>query len=219
MKIYEKIKNKRKELGLTQSDLGSKIGYTQQAVQLIENGKRALDQNTIISIAKALNISPAELVMEDTIAATTTINRIGFVEAGVWTEAAQLPQDEWLPISYPVNDNLKKRNVFALGVKGNSMNKIFPPNKTTLICLDIADYCCLIKEGVQNGDFVIAQRTSKDGKYEATVKRYNRLDDNTIVLEAMSTDPRYSNIIVGDEDCEYRIIAVVIDYQTKLKDL
>mgnify|MGYP001088213176 FL=1 len=77
----------------------------------------------------------------------------------------------------------------------------------------------MVPDGIQNGDFIVAQRVSNDGKYEATVKKYNRLDDNTVVLEAMSTDPRYTNIIVGSESCEYQIIAVVIDYQTKLKDL
>lgn len=219
MKIYEKIKSRRKELGLTQAALGDKVGYTQQAIQLIENGKRALDQNTIISIANALNISPADLVIENPFLPTHQIYRIGFVEAGAWTEAEQLPRDEWLPVNYPINDNLKGRKIFALGVRGNSMNKIFPPERTTLICLGISDYCDLVKEGIQNGDFIVAQRVSNDGKYEATVKRYNRLDDNTVVLEAMSSDPRYTNIIVGSENCEYQIIAVVIDYQTKLKDL
>lgn len=219
MKIYEKIKSRRKELGLTQAALGDKVGYTQQAIQLIENGKRALDQNTIVSIANALNISPADLVIENPFLPTHQIYRIGFVEAGAWTEAEQLPRDEWLPVNYPINDNLKGRKIFALGVRGNSMNKIFPPERTTLICLGISDYCDLVKEGIQNGDFIVAQRVSNDGKYEATVKRYNRLDDNTVVLEAMSSDPRYTNIIVGSENCEYQIIAVVIDYQTKLKDL
>lgn len=219
MKIYEKIKSRRKELGLTQAALGDKVGYTQQAIQLIENGKRALDQNTIVSIANALNISPADLVIENPFLPTHQIYRIGFVEAGAWTEAEQLPRDEWLPVNYPINDNLKGRKIFALGVRGNSMNKIFPPERTTLICLGISDYCDLVKEGIQNGDFIVAQRVSNDGKYEAIVKRYNRLDDNTVVLEAMSSDPRYTNIIVGSENCEYQIIAVVIDYQTKLKDL
>lgn len=38
MKPYEIIKKRRIELGLSQSSLGKKLGYTQQAIQLIESG-------------------------------------------------------------------------------------------------------------------------------------------------------------------------------------
>lgn len=190
--------------------------------QKYESGERLLSKKAAMLYAEIFDVDWEWLKDGDKIIQNLSIKqifRIGFVKAGAWTEAIQLPRDEWLPINYPINDNLRKRNVFALGVRGNSMNKIFPPERTTLICLDIADYCDMVPDGIQNGDFIVAQRVSNDGKYEATVKKYNRLDDTTVVLEAMSTDPRYTNIIVGSESCEYQIIAVVIDYQTKLKNL
>lgn len=191
--------------------------------QKYESGERLLSKKASMLYANIFGVDwewlqkgvSSQLISSNTI----LINRIGFVEAGVWTEEAELPRDEWQAVNYAMNDSLKGKNVFALGVRGNSMNKIFPPGKTTLICLSIEDYYDLNPDGVQNGDYVIAQRVSTDGKYEATVKRYNKLDDSTIILEAMSTDPRYTNIIVGSESCEYKIIAVVIDFQTKLKDL
>lgn len=215
----EIIRRKREELGLSQSALGKIIGVSQQHIDRYEKGyPLPLDKVLLFSEKLGINkweLLPTEFHPEE----TQAIYQIGYVQAGVWTEAAELPRDEWTPVNYPINDNLKGRKIFALGVKGNSMNKIFPPDRTTLICLDIADYCDMVPEGIQNGDFIVAQRISTDGKYEATVKKYNRLDDNTVVLEAMSDDPRYTNIIVGSENCEYQIIAVVIDYQTKLKDL
>lgn len=215
----EVIKHKREMLGLSQSALGKIMGISQQHIDRYEKGY-PVPLDKILLFSEKLGINKFELLPEDfRPEKTQQIYRIGFVEAGAWTEAVQLPHDEWMPVNYPVNDSLRKRNVFALGVRGNSMNKIFPPDRTTLICLDIQDYCDMVKEGIQNGDFVVAQRVSNDGKYEATVKRYTRLDDGTVVLEAMSNDPRYTNIIVGSENCEYQITAVVIDYQTKLKDL
>ncbi|MBS4773101.1 MAG: hypothetical protein KHX55_02360 [Proteobacteria bacterium] len=197
--------------------LGRADSYIQQYIT--RGYPRVLKEKDRKIVAKLLEVDEQEIADVDLTPSIATIYRIGFVEAGAWTEAVQLPRDEWLPVNYPINDNLRKRNVFALGVRGNSMNKIFPPDRTTLICLDIRDYCDMVKEGIQNGDFVVAQRVSTDGKYEATVKRYTRIDEGTVVLEAMSNDPRYTNIIVGSENCEYQITAVVIDYQTKLKDL
>lgn len=191
--------------------------FSYSQYQKYESGERLLSKKAAMLYANIFNVDWEWL--KGNVQQIKEIYRIGFVEAGVWTEAAELPRDEWQAVNYAMNDSLKGRNVFALGVRGNSMNKIFPPEKTTLICLSIEDYYDLNPDGVQNGDYVIAQRVSADGKYEATVKRYNKLDDGTIILEAMSTDPRYINIIVGGESCEYKIIAVVIDFQTKLKDL
>lgn len=227
--MYDLIKDRLKNIGKTQKQLAEHLKIAPPHLSAIFKGIRRIQPAEIPLIAEFLGYNLESFVKyvtgqeieDDELRAINVqqVYRIGFVEAGAWTEAAQLPQDEWQPVNYPINDNLKGRNIFALGVRGNSMNKIFPPERTTLICLSIEDYCDLVKEGIQNGDFVVAQRVSNDGKYEATVKRYNRLDDNTVVLEAMSSDPRYTNIIVGSENCEYQIIAVVIDYQTKLKDL
>ena len=53
------IKKLRGDLGLTQSELGQKMGLTQAAVVLIEQGKRGDSMETIDSLGKALNV-PAE---------------------------------------------------------------------------------------------------------------------------------------------------------------
>lgn len=111
---------------------------------------------------------------------------------------------------------MKGKHIFALGVRGNSMNRIFPEEKTTLICCDVADY----PYNIENGDYIIAQRISPDGKYEATVKRYTRIDDNTVILTPESTDTSFQPIVITANDNNgYEIKAVVIDYQMKLKKL
>lgn len=215
--LSDMIRQRRLELKLSQNKLGEMVGYTQQAIQFIEKGTRGVDDDKIPLFAKALNVSIDYLY--GFTRAIKTVHKIGFVEAGKWTEAVQLPESEWEEVNYAINDNLRDKDIFALGVRGNSMNKIFMPEKTTLICLSVSDYYEVVPGGVHNGDFVIAQRVDAAGKYESTVKRYNKLEDGTVILEAMSTDPRYSNIVVGTDDCEYKIIAVVIDYQIKLKEI
>lgn len=213
------IRKEREKRGLSQARLSRLVGVSQQHIDRYEKGS-PIPLDKVLILSDVLGINKYDLLPDAfKISATIKkINKIGVVQAGFWADAVQLPRDEWEQVDYVISDNLKNRRVFALGVRGNSMNLIFPPEITTLVCLDIADYCNLHPAGVQNGDFIIAQRINADGKYESTVKKYNKLDDGTVVLQAMSTDPRYTNIVVGADNSEYDIIAVVIDYQIKLKD-
>lgn len=224
---YEFIKDRLKDIQRTQKDLADFLGIPAPHLSAILKGIRSIKASEIAPMAhflelnlesfiKAISKSNKNNIRELLPQKTQNIYRVGFVEAGVWQEAMQLPENEWEFVLYSVNENLKHKHIFALGVRGESMNKIFPPKRTTLICCRINDY----DKEIENGDFVIAQRISTDGKYEATVKRFQKIDDGTIILEAMSTDPRYTNIICSSQDdCEYQIKAIVIDYQTKLKDL
>lgn len=222
MKAGDIIKKKRIDLGLTQSQLGDLAGFSQQAIAKFESGERTIDENKIYVFSKVLQLDPAEFfrATSQTASNIVIINKIGFVEAGTWQEALQLPESEWEAVCYETNDNIRGKKIFALGVKGNSMNRIFPPEKTTLICLDINDYYDINTEGIQNGDYVIAQRVSNDGKYEATVKRYTKIDSNTVILSPESTDDSFQPIVLSANDNNgYEIKAVVIDYQMKLKKL
>lgn len=60
--ISEWIIEKRNEKGLTQGQLGEKIGVTKTAVHYWESGKRSINADTFISICKALNADPYELI-------------------------------------------------------------------------------------------------------------------------------------------------------------
>lgn len=56
MTIGEQIKKYRKEAGLTQKQLGEKLGISQQQIAQYENGKRVPKIDTINNIAGALNM-------------------------------------------------------------------------------------------------------------------------------------------------------------------
>lgn len=57
MNIGAKIKNRRLELGLTQIQLATKMGYTSKAaICKVENGQDNLTTNRIIQFAKALDL-------------------------------------------------------------------------------------------------------------------------------------------------------------------
>lgn len=61
--LYERIKLRRKQLGLTQDDLASMIGYSNRsAIARIENGSIDLPQSKIIAFADALKTTPGWLM-------------------------------------------------------------------------------------------------------------------------------------------------------------
>ena len=216
--MENKIQEIREGKKISRQKLAELMKTSTVQIFRLETGERKLTTEWLERFSKALQVQPSELI--GSLENIQYINKIGFVEAGNWQEALQLPESEWESICYEANDSLRGKKVFALGVRGNSMNRIFPPERTTLICLDINDYYDINSDGIQNGDYIIAQRISKDGKYEATVKRYTRIDANTVILSPESTDDSFKPIVLTANDNNgYEIKAVVIDYQMKLKKL
>lgn len=63
--MLNNLKDKRKNVGLTQYKLADLVGLTQSQISKTENGKRNLKNAETIKIAKALNIKPEELFFSD----------------------------------------------------------------------------------------------------------------------------------------------------------
>lgn len=63
MKIHERIKSLRKQMGMTQEELAKKTGYrNNSAIAKIEAGQRDLGESQIVAFAKALDTTPAYLM-------------------------------------------------------------------------------------------------------------------------------------------------------------
>lgn len=61
--IGERIRDRRKELGLTQEQLAKKVGYTSKTtINKIELGHNQIRQKKIESFARALSTTPAYLM-------------------------------------------------------------------------------------------------------------------------------------------------------------
>lgn len=59
----ERVRQRRKELGMTQLDLGLKMGFkSKQSVCHIEAGDRNLKQSQVVALANALGVTPAYLM-------------------------------------------------------------------------------------------------------------------------------------------------------------
>lgn len=67
MTTGERIKNRRTELGMTQSELGARLGMQKSAVSKIERGTVVnLKRDTIAALCIALDCSPSYLMGWDT---------------------------------------------------------------------------------------------------------------------------------------------------------
>lgn len=56
-----RIRRRRRELDVTQRELGEAVGLCTSAVTLIEQGKRRVFVHTLVGIANRLDVSLAEL--------------------------------------------------------------------------------------------------------------------------------------------------------------
>ena len=65
MTIGEKIKARRKELGMTTEELGQKIGVQRSAITKYEKGRVDLKSSQLQEIAKALDVPPASLLDDE----------------------------------------------------------------------------------------------------------------------------------------------------------
>lgn len=73
--IGKRIKEKRIELGITQEDLASKLGYkSKTTIAKIENGTNDITQSRVVDFANVLNTTPAYLMgWEDSESQSTSI--------------------------------------------------------------------------------------------------------------------------------------------------
>jgi len=174
--IGDRIRERRKALGLNQPELGRLIGRSKGAVSQWESGIAKPDRDSMIGLAKALQCTQEWLLegiqgttengatyrvtsnVTDAPEMSGTVPVISWVAAGGWTEVGMvetdLEQAERMPRPPGASDE-----TFALRVVGESMAPKYRPG--TVIYIDPAVQ-------PENGDDVVAVLTDSS---EATFKR------------------------------------------------
>ena len=174
LQLYKNIKHRRKELGMTQTDLAKKLGYTDKSmISKIENGSIDLPQSKIISFAEVLNISPSDLMgwEEPSPANKLDYSKISNIMPLPYKEGRTVPLIGSIACGTPIlaDENIEKEIQlpedisadFCLRCKGDSM-----------INAGIFDGDLLIvtpQKVANNGDIVVAVIGE-----EATVKTFYR---------------------------------------------
>ena len=195
----EMIKYYRKKLGLTQEELGNYVGVQKSAIAKYENGRiENLKRTTIEKLSELFDILPSELlgISATNNVMTNTTNVIGVVPAGTPLEAIE---DIIGEIEYP--SRFANKEVFALQIKGDSMNKVLPDG-----CIGLFEKTSTLENGeigaiMVNGD-------------DATVKKFYRLTDS-YVLEPLSFNPEQHPLIIKDGTVPVSAIGKLIWYCSK----
>ena len=126
-------------------------------------------------------------------AASKDVKLLGAVEAGVFREAFELAVEDQLTL--PVPGNLYGDNLFGLEVRGDSMDRKFPPG-TVLLCEPFNDE----HDQLPEDQYVIASRRhSHTDQVEVTVKRLVRTaSKDNYVLMPESNNPQHAPLPLED---------------------
>lgn len=193
LELYKNIKNRRKELKMSQEKLAELVGYTDRSsIAKVEKGEVDLPQSKIVLFAKALNIEPGELLGDQK--NPNIIPVLGRVAAGIPIEAVEEI------IDYEEIDSklASTGEFFGLRIKGDSM--------TPRIC--DGDVVIVRKqEAADPGDIVIATINGDD----AVCKKL-QIFGNAVLL--YSLNPSYEPIdVTGRED--FKIVGKVVELRGK----
>lgn len=201
--IGKRIKEKREDIGMTQEELASKLGYKNKStIAKIETGANDIVQSKVVEFASALNTTVAYLMgwSNDTPSPSkgVTINVLGRVAAGIPIEAIENIID-----TEEITEELARTgDFFGLQIHGDSMI----PN--------ICDGDVVIvrqQEDAETGDIVIAAVNGTD----ATCKRLRKYKDG---IELIANNPSYEPLDFSNQEIiekPVRIIGKVVELRRK----
>lgn len=116
----------------------------------------------------------------------------GEVQAGVWRTAVEWDHSDWFPITVPADPRYAAHPRFALLIRGDSMNRLYPDG-TIVVAVRFYD---LNRSPVSGERVVTLRRMLQSDAYEATVKEYERDKQGRHLLWPRSTDPDFQAPLV-----------------------
>jgi SOS-response transcriptional repressor LexA len=206
MNVGQYLKSKREEKGLSARTVAKKAGISDVHVSYIEHNRRKPTFDVMMKVIKALDIDAKEFLFE-TGYTTCANNRktergqgipvISWISAGTWKTATDPYEpgdaEEW------IESEVKGTNVFALRVKGDSMEPEFIEGEILVVNPHIE---------ASPGDYVIAKN---DDNNEATFKQLKKYGETTILHPL---NPKYPDIELKKRN-RYRIVGKVVKKEKK----
>lgn len=216
-----KIKYYRNMKGLTQKELGLRVGVKHNTISSYEKGTNEPEQEILFSIANALDVSindffpsteTAYEVVKET-QATYTISKTSNypyypvkISAGLPLNVESIKQDDVEQITIPDSVMGKwagNKDIFMLRVNGESMNNVIPHG--SLIAVKSIELSSL-----KEGDIVVYS----DGN-DYSVKRFYR-DDIRLIFRPDSKDPSFYDYITSIDNDNLVIHGKVVVYIVEL---
>lgn len=213
--IGSRIRNRREELGLSQDELGKRLGYkSRSSINKIELDQRNLTQSKIKAIAEALETTPAYIMGWDEPDQKLDKENLKFFDNLFPIETKKFPligniacgkpilADEQFEAYIEAGANIKAD--FCLRAKGDSM----------------------IGARIYDGDivFIRKQEMVDDGEIaavliddEATLKRVY-YDQESNVIQLFAENPQYKTMRFAREELDHiRILGKAVALQTDIK--
>lgn len=200
----QRIKEARKAAGLSQTELGVRMGVPQSVVSDWETGKlqswRDVAEKLAFTLGKPKGYfaaSPSYLVN------TQGIEVVGEVQAGVFRAALEFPPEDRTMIPIVTVLGYEKVQQVGLKVVGPSMDLLYPDGSYVIV-VSVYD------TDVRNGDRVVVYRQQGELR-EATIKEVRVEADGRIALWPRSTHPDFQEpIYLSDTDQDGPEIAYVV---------
>ncbi len=181
--LIDIIKNRRKELKISQEELGKVMGVSKFAVSKYENGDRPFPRDRLPEIADLLDIDYFYLSGRTPIKGTAeTVPLIGKVVAGSPLETYPDPT----PFEIPTSMKEEHPYGYFLEITGDSMDQLFPDGQ--LILVDP-------QKEVHTKDIAVVRINGT----ETTVKRVYLMEKG-IVLEPMSNNEKHRSIMITNPE-------------------
>ena len=199
-----KLKERRKELGLTLEQVGEIVGVGKSTVRKWETGDiENMKRDKIAKLAKALKVSPAFVMGFDEDEEENNIQTLPVKEIPIVSQiSAGLPiyaEENILEHTYIATKKLNtNKEIFGLRVNGDSMDKEFRDGDVVIVEKDSV---------VENGQIAVVQVNG----YNATVKRV-RYEKDRIILIPESNNPVHYPQVYSQDD-EIKIIGKVVSSQ------
>lgn len=213
--IGSRIRNRREELGLSQDELGKRLGYkSRSSINKIELDQRNLTQSKIKAIAEALETTPAYIMGWNEPDQKLDKENLKFFDNLFPIETKKFPligniacgkpilADEQFEAYIEAGANIKAD--FCLRAKGDSM----------------------IGARIYDGDivFIRKQEMVDDGEIaavliddEATLKRVY-YDQESNVIQLFAENPQYKTMRFAGEELDHiRILGKAVALQTDIK--
>ncbi|WP_290437967.1 LexA family protein [Aeromonas caviae] len=212
----ERIKELRKEHGLTQQKLGELVGVKKSSISQWESGEHAPSGDNLVALARVFGVSPHWLstgkgspelpnVEPAEIPQGTRVPILSYVQAGQWREMCEQATAFDGSLEYVAAGVSVGSCAFGLWVRGNSMEPDFKEGDLLIVDPD---------EAPKAGDFVIA----KNGSEEATFKKYRsrgEYDDGRPRFELVPLNDDHETL--STDQTHIAIIGVVVEHRRILK--
>ena len=201
MKIGDKIRMLRKQKGLTQTELGEKLGVKTNAVSKWECGRvEDIPMSKVKAMSVLFDVTPSFLIYDEQLPSNATpldvhsfhrIPILGRIAAGLPLYAEQNIE------GYTLTDLNGGAEYFALRVKGDSMNAARIQEGDVLIVRR--------QEEVENGEVAVVMV----GEDDATVKRFYSAG-NTVTLMPQSTNPQHQAQMYDLRKTKIKVLGKVV---------